>query len=43
MEVITSAPTLCQPTLTMRCLQLLMLHSAVLVKDPLQGSLNHEG
>lgn len=43
MEVITSAPTLCQPTLTMRCLQLLMLHSAVLVKGPLQGSLNHEG
>lgn len=40
---ITSAPTLCQPTLAMSCLRLLMLHSAVLVKGPLQGSLNHEG
>lgn len=42
-EVITSAPPLCQPTLTMRCPQLLMLQSTVLVKGPFQGSLNHEG
>lgn len=42
MEAITSAPTLCQPTLAMRRLQLLMLHPAVLVKDPWQGSQNHE-
>lgn len=43
MGAISSAPTLCQPTLAIRCLQLLMLHSTVLVKGPLQGILNHEG
>lgn len=43
MGAITSAPTLCLPTLAMSCLRLLMLHSAVLVKGPLQGSLSHKG
>lgn len=45
MGTISSAPTFGQPTPAMCsfCLQLLMLHSAVLVKGPVQGSLNHEG